>query len=195
MVFHDASLERLTEATGVVAETSAADLGKLALKGSEDRILRLTELLELVAGRAPLLLEVKSDWSGRGKFETRIAARLRAYDGPVAVMSFDPRSVGAFARLAPALPRGLTSGTFAAQDWPQFNWRQRWLLRNLTALFAADAQFVAYDIRALPATAPAFARTLFGRPLLAWTVSTDAERRKAARWADAMIFEGFRPER
>lgn len=194
MVFHDAILERLTDATGEVAQTKAGELTQLTLKGSSDHILRLTELLELVGGRVPLLLEVKSDWSGRGKFETRIAARLRGYSGPVAVMSFDPRSVGAFAKLAPTLPRGLTASACAARDWPEFTWRQRWLLRNLTALSAAEAQFVAYDIRALPAAAPMLARTLFGRPLLTWTVRSDAERRKAARWADAMIFEGFRPE-
>jgi len=58
---------------------------------------------------------------------------------------------------------------------------------------AARAQFVAYGVDDLPALAPLFARAVLRLPLLTWAVCTEAERRTAARWADQIIFEGFRP--
>jgi glycerophosphoryl diester phosphodiesterase len=62
----------------------------------------------------------------------------------------------------------------------------------LTGLVARP-QFVAYAVADLPALAPLFARRVLGLPLLAWTVRTEAERQRAMRWADQIIFEGFRP--
>ena len=66
-------------------------------------------------------------------------------------------------------------------------------MRNLLTSAIARPHFIAYDIRALPALAPLVAHTLFGLPLLTWTVRTKEERDRALRYADAMIFEGITP--
>jgi len=194
VVFHDATLDRLTSETGPVATREAEALSRIPLRNSTDCILSLPALLALVNGHVPLVLEVKSTWARDGKFEANIAKMLASYKGPVAVMSFDPYSVAAFRQVAPLLPRGLVAERFDDQrDWPQLTVWQRLAMRNLLTSAIARPHFIAYDIRALPALAPLIAWGLFGLPLIAWTVRTIEERERALRYADAMIFEGIVP--
>ena len=122
MVFHDYTLDRLAEATGPIATRTAAELGQLRLKGNDEGIPTLSEVLELVDGRVPLLIEVK-DQDGQmgpnvGPLETAIAADLAGYGGPVALMSFNPNSVAALAELLPETARGLTTCSWRAEHWP-----------------------------------------------------------------------------
>src|SRR6185437_792268 len=93
VVFHDAMLDRLTGQTGPVAALSADALSRIPLRHSQDCIMSFADLLALVNGFVPLVLEVKSTWAGDGKFEANIAHMLASYPGPVAVMSFDPNSL------------------------------------------------------------------------------------------------------
>jgi glycerophosphoryl diester phosphodiesterase len=194
VVFHDRTLDRLTHETGAVMEKSAAELCTIPLRHSGDRILSLPDLLALVHGRVPLLLEVKSTWGDEHRYEANIAEELAAYTGPVAVMSFDPHCVAAFRTCAPSLPRGLVAERFEdLHHWSQLTAMQRFAMRHLLTFAIARPHFIAYDIRALPALAPAIARRVFGLLLLTWTVRNEAERARALRHADAMIFEGVVP--
>jgi glycerophosphoryl diester phosphodiesterase len=194
IVFHDATLDRLTAETGPVAARDAGALSKIPLRNSADCILSLPALLTLVNGHVPLILEVKSNWMRDGKFEANIAKMLEPYPGPVAVMSFDPYSMAAFREVAPHLPRGLVSERFDDDKyWSHLSAWQRLAMRNLLTSAIARPNFIAYDIRALPALAPLVARFLFGLPLITWTVRTKEERERALRYADAMIFEGIAP--
>jgi len=194
IVFHDATLDRLTAETGPVAAYDVAALARIPIRGSKDSILSLQALLELVNGYVPLVLEVKSTWSRDGKFEANIARMLASYKGPAAVMSSDPYSLKAFREAAPLLPRGLVADRFDDErHWSQLSLWQRFAMRNLLTAAIAWPNFIAYDIAALPALAPLVARFAFGLPLLTWTVRTPEERYRALRYADAMIFEGIRP--
>jgi glycerophosphoryl diester phosphodiesterase len=193
VVFHDATLDRLTAETGPVAVRDVETLRTISLKGSSDHILSLPDLLERVGGYVPLVLEVKSTWARDGKFEANIARALKPYAGPVAVMSFDPYAIDAFREAAPNLARGLVASRFDQEDWPDLMPLQRFAMRHLLTSAFARPHFIAYDIAALPAFAPLIARLLFGLPLLTWTVRTADERQRALRYADAMIFEGIEP--
>jgi glycerophosphoryl diester phosphodiesterase len=194
IVFHDATLDRLTAETGPVAARDAEVLAKIPLRDSEDCILSFPDLLALVNGHVPLILEVKSTWARDGKFEANIAKMLKHYPGPVAVMSFDPHCVAAFRETAPNLPRGLIAERFDDPDcWPQLSVWRRLAMRNLLSSAIARPHFIAYDIKALPALAPLVARFVFGLPLLTWTVRSPEQRERALRYADAMIFEGIVP--
>lgn len=194
MVFHDSSVDRLTRGNGDVATLNAAKLKKIPFRATSDRMQTLPELLAQVAGQVPLVIEIKGDWNKHGLLESRIAKSLEDYDGQVAVMSFDPRSVAAFAAAAPGIPRGLVADRFDdVHGWPGLTLWQRFQMRHLISALIVRPDFIAYDIRALPALAPLITRHLCRWPLLTWTVRTEAERLRAARWADAMIFEGFSP--
>jgi len=194
IVFHDATLDRLTAETGPVAARSVDALAQIPLRNSGDYILSLPALLTLVNGHVPLILEIKSTWTRDGAFERNIAKLLEPYPGPVAVMSFDPHCLAAFRDAAPDLPRGLVADRFDDPNhWSELSFWQRFARRNLLTAAIARPNFIAYDIVALPAVAPLIARFLFGLPLLTWTVRTKEQRERALRYADAMIFEGIAP--
>ncbi len=193
VVFHDAALERLTGEVGPVAARTADQLAKIPLKGTRERIPTLRALLDLVAGRTPLIIEVKTDWSGMPEFCARIVDLLKDYPGPVAVMSFDPKAIQAFRRIAIFLPRGVVAE--ASNQWapPATDAAQRLRLRHLLHFPQSRPHFIAYRVDDLPQLGPLVARRVFGLPLLAWTVHDETQRAQAQRWADQIIFEGFRP--
>lgn len=195
MVFHDDELDRLTEAaTGPVRVRTRAELQAMTLRDTTDHIPTLTELLGVIAGRVPLIAELKSDWSGDRRLEARAAAVLASYSGPVAVMSFDPNSMRAMKRLAPRLPRGLTADAFRhGPDWGQLSPLRRFALRHLFASVDVSPAFVSYGIHDLPAPAPILLRRL-GIALICWTIRTPADLAKARRYTDQITFEGFDPD-
>lgn len=193
VVFHDETLDRLTESAGRVVEQTTPALKDIAFKDCSDRIQTLDELLDLVAGRVTLVLEIKSLWNNIGALERRVADVVSGYSGPLAVMSFDPRSVAAMRAFQPDLVRGMVSEHFpATQEWSRLTGLQRFRLRHLLPAFRCRPHFINYHVKALPAAAPAVARAA-GLPLLTWTVRTQEDRAIAEKWADGMVFEGFRP--
>lgn len=194
VVFHDDTLDRLTETTGRVERLNLSAIRAARLRDSNDRIPTLDELLEEVAGRVPLVIELKSRWNGDRRLEREVATTLADYSGPVAVMSFDPASMRAMRYLLPHLPRGLVADRFDTADWAAIPAYYRLALRHLLAASYVLPQFIAYGVHALPANAPLLIRHVFGLPLLTWTVRTADDRALAERWANQMIFEGFDPE-
>ena len=194
MVFHDDALDRLTEHAGRLAALTAAELKKVRFKQTSDRMLTLGDLCDLVAGRAALVLELKSRFDGNRRLAERVAQVVANYRGAVAAMSFDPAMVETLRHAVPGLARGIVAERhYAHHEWDRMPKAQKRRLACLLYAPRTRPQFVAYCIRDLPALAPFLARTLFGLPLLAWTVRTETERARAARWADQVIFEGWRP--
>ncbi|MCW2307263.1 glycerophosphodiester phosphodiesterase family protein [Rhodobium gokarnense] len=197
MVFHDDTLDRLTEGRGPVGALTAAELSSIPLMdGGGDTIPTLKAFLDLVGGRVPLVLEMKSDMRRGAAIAGPVADVLAGYDGPVAVMSFDPEIVAAFKTLAPHLPRGITACATSPRDpeWRLLTLMERFALRHLLHAPRTRLDFIAYDIDALPAPAVSLMHRLFGTPVLTWTVRTTDQRRRAARHADQIIFEGFDPD-
>jgi glycerophosphoryl diester phosphodiesterase len=195
MVHHDDELGRLTEGSGALVAKTAAELKAVSFRNTPERMMTLADLCALVAGRVPLVIEVKSHFDGDRKLVTRMAEVLKSYDGPAAGMSFDPDQVMALRELIPQRPRGIVAERYyIAEEWPDAAPAQRREMTHLSHFFRTQPDFVAYWVDELPSPAPWIARNIFGRPLLTWTVRTPAQRARAARHADQMIFEGFLPE-
>lgn len=180
LVIHDYELDRLTEGVGPVCGMVAAELEKIRLRGGAETIPTLRQVLKLIAGRAPLLIEVKSPGRRVDALSGAVLGALSGYIGPVAVMSFNPEIGRWFARNAPEVLRGLVV-TEAGRRW-----RGR-LTRHL-ALWRSKADFLAYDVRDLPSRF-ASAQRARGLPVLTWTCRSDADRARAALHADQIIYE------
>lgn len=194
MVHHDDALGRLTEGNARLADMSAAQIKSVRFKSSDAHILTLGELCDLVAGRTIVLLEIKSRFDGDTRIVKRAADVLKAYSGPIAVMSFDPYYVETVRHIAPSLLRGIVAERhYAHSEWSRLPASARFSMTWFLHSPRSKPQFLAYGVRDLPALVPFVARTALGLPLLTWTVRTDDDRRTAARWADQIIFEGWRP--
>ena len=179
MVFHDWDLDRLTGESGLVRARTSQQLAALRLLGSEDGIWGLSDLLAEVAGRVPLLIEIKS--RREVPYEPLCRAvrdALGGYRGSVAAMSFDPRTVRWFALQAPAVVRGLVVSEEHATS-----------MQRHYALSRARPDFLACDIRDLPSRF-ATAQRARGLPILTWTVKDHALLARALKYADAPIAEG-----
>jgi glycerophosphoryl diester phosphodiesterase len=138
---------------------------------------------------------VKSHFDGDRRLVARMAQVLSSYSGPVVGMSFDPDQVLALREALPKLPRGIVAQrSYDDEYWAELSATQRAGMLHLRHAFRTEPHFIAFWIDHLPAPAPWVARNIFGCPLLAWTVRTPEQRARAARHADQMIFEGFRPE-
>jgi glycerophosphoryl diester phosphodiesterase len=195
MVHHDDALGRLTEGSGALLGKTSAELKQVAFKDTPEKMMSLGDLCALVAGRVPLVIEVKSHFDGDRKLVARMAEVLASYDGPAVGMSFDPDQVMALRELLPTRPRGIIAEQeYTAADWPDATPVQRRGMLHLRHAFRTRPHFVAWWVDELPAAAPWIARNIFGCPLLTWTVHTPEQRAIAARHADQMIFEGFSPE-
>jgi glycerophosphoryl diester phosphodiesterase len=194
MVYHDDALGRLTEGQAALATMSAAAIQQVRFKATADRILTLAELCGLVAGRVPLLLELKSRFDGDLRLAPRLGAVLAGYAGPVATMSFDPAPIEAVRRAAPHLARGMVMQRhYPGHEWDPLTAWERARLAFLLHAWRTRPNFIAYSLTDLPALVPSIARNLFRLPLLTWTVRSQDDRRRAARLADQIIFEGLRP--
>jgi glycerophosphoryl diester phosphodiesterase len=194
MVHHDEALGRLTEGDARLDTMTAADLKRVAYKTTADRMITLGELCDLVAGRVTLVIELKSRFDGDVRLVARAAEVLSGYAGPAAVMSFDPAQIADLRRLAPGRTRGMVAESrYRHGEWSGLPAATRRAMTYFQHTRRTSPQFIAYSVRDLPATIPTVARRLFGLPILTWTVRSADDRRKAERYADQMIFEGFRP--
>lgn len=196
MVFHDYDLARLTGQPGPVTQQTTEALQNTVLSGSRDTIPTLTEVLQLVAGQVPLLIEIK-DQDGAlgpavGELEQAVATALRGYVGAVAVMSFNPHSIDAFSCHAPDVPVGLTTCAFDAESWGLIPAQRRAELAGIPDFDRLKCCFVSHDHRDLTSTAVQALKTR-GAPILSWTIRSTAEETAARTIADNITFEGYAP--
>jgi glycerophosphoryl diester phosphodiesterase len=194
MVHHDAALGRLADGNGALRDLTAARLKQVPFKATAERMMALGDLCDLVASRVTLMLELKSRFDRDVRVAARTAAVLAAYGGPVGIGSFDPALICELRRIAPHLARGI----IAERRYDHPEWRHLGAARKLELAFLMHGwqsrpDFIAYRVGDLTAVAPRLARHMFGLPLLTWTVRSDEDRTIAARFADQIIFEGFRP--
>jgi glycerophosphoryl diester phosphodiesterase len=194
VVFHDHTLERLTDQHGPVRARTAAELTGLAVAGTADRIPTLQAFLERVNGRVPVIVEIKSRFDGDLGLTNRTVEVVARYGGPVALKSFDPAVVGALRGIAPDLPRGIVAqARYEGGEWRTLSDELRHSMANLLHLPHTKPDFVSWRVGDLPLAAPFLCRHLGNIPVMTWTVRTEEDRRRAAEHADQIVFEGFVP--
>lgn len=160
-----------------------------------NRLLTLGETLALVAGRVPLLVELKFDGvPPEAGFLEAVALELDRYRGPAAIMSFEPGPLRALAAMIPEVPRGIVSQRFDLRDAISADGETAQSLRKSRAdvldFAAVGASFVAYAIGDLPHAPITSLRDRQGIPVFAWTVRTKTELDHCRHHADAPICEG-----
>lgn len=193
MVFHDYALDRLTSAKGPVRLCSADTLAKIPLKGSDEGIPDLIEVLDIVAGQVPLLIELKDQDGAMGNnigaLERATADVLRGYTGLIGLMSFNPNSVGMMADLMPNVPRGIVTSAYDADDWP-LPQTVCDHLRGIPDFDRTRASFISHEVddvtrqRVLDLKAN-------GADVLCWTVRSASQEAQAREVVQNITFEGY----
>lgn len=193
VVFHDETLDRLTGRAGHIQDLSAAEVGALRLAGTQEAPPLFAEFLDLVAGRVPVICEVKSRFDGDVRLARRAAAVAAAYPGPLAFKSFDPDMIACLRADACPRPLGIVSeALFDDPDYDAISPERRRELVHFLHFPATRPDFLSFHVGDLPHAVPFLLRTALHRPVMAWTVRTPEQRDVAGRWADQIVFEGFR---
>jgi glycerophosphoryl diester phosphodiesterase len=196
VVFHDDHLERLTTGAGDVSHETVKALAALSFRGGEGRIEPLADILGLVAGRTPLVVEIKSRFAGDMRLADRVIELVSDYAGPLLLKSFDPRIIIRLRERAPELTRGIVSMRDYGDD-PETAHLSHEEMRSMTDLlhFAeTEPDFISWYVEDLPCAQTFFSRAMLGRPVMTWTVRTPTQAALARAHADQMVFEGFLPE-
>lgn len=195
MVFHDEALERLTGQPGLIRDRSAIDLARVALLHGSDTVPTLAQMLTLVAGRVPLLIEIKDQQGEMGQtdglLEEATAKALAGYKGPLALMSFNPHSVARMAALMPDTPRGLVTSAYDPEDWAPLPGPVCAHLREIPDYDTAGCSFISHEARDLARPRVAELRAQ-GAAILCWTIRTPGQEAQARKIAQNITFEGYR---
>jgi glycerophosphoryl diester phosphodiesterase len=196
IVFHDETLDRLTDATGPLSSLSAAEIAKLGIKGSGEPPPTFTAFLETVAGRTPIICELKSRFDGDWRIADRAAALAATYDGPLAFKSFDP-DLAAYLRLRRPHARPgpcpiglLAQGSYDDPYWDFLSAEQKRDWTDFDHYDRARPDFLSFNVDDLPHKIPFLVKEFTDAPIMVWTVKTAEQREAAHKWADQIVFDG-----
>jgi glycerophosphoryl diester phosphodiesterase len=135
--------------TAISPTAAPPHLAGCGLQGTDEPIPTLAEMLREVAGKVPLLIEIKDPTLASGpdvgKLPQRVAEVLAGYQGPVAVMSFNPHVIAAFHKAAPDIAVGLTTCAYEAGEWPMLDDARRAHLAAIADFDAVGASFISHD--------------------------------------------------
>lgn len=183
IVFHDENLHRLTGQTGNIQDLTAAEACALTVGTTQDHVPSLRQMLDLVAGRVPLIIELKGIEGQDDGLVAAVAKELKDYQGDVAIMSFDHHLIRRFRSDAPGIAAGLTAEGLTVAD-----------MEAHFAMLAHDVDFVSYNVHHLPNPFITFFRDVLHRPVITWTVRNTEQQALSELHAGQITFEGFIPD-
>jgi glycerophosphoryl diester phosphodiesterase len=196
-VFHDQTLDRLTDASGPFAAMSAAEIVKIRIKGADEPPPTLAAFLKAVGGRTPVICELKSRFDGDWGVADRVAALAAAYDGPLAFKSFD-HDLAAYLKLRrPGMRSGrscpvglLAQASYDDPEWASLSAEQKRDWADFDHFDHVRPDFLSWNVDNLPHKIPFLVKELLGAPVMAWTVRNARQREAARKWADQIVFDG-----
>lgn len=186
-VFHDDNLERMTGYPKDIEECTYEEIKALKLLGTAETIPLFSELLSVVDGRVPLMIELKNKGTV-GILEKAVYELLKTYSGEFVVQSFNPYSMGWFHKNAPEIIRGQLSGSYKDE---KMGFYKKFLLRNMLLNKVSKPHFINYELAYLSCYAVKRKRNI---PILGWTARSKVDYQKAKQQCDNVVFEGFNPK-
>jgi len=194
VVFHDETLDRLTGVNARLCDLTSREIAEIRFRDGDGKIPLFSDFLATVAGRVPLLVEIKSRFDGDMRLAARVAALSASYSGALALQSFDPAVLMQLRSAGTDRPLGLIAqARYDDPEWRKLSAEERLALAVLAHYGQTRPDFLAWHVADLPHAAATLWREALGRPLLTWTVRDADEGKRATRFADQIIFEGFLP--
>lgn len=182
VVFHDDDLQRLAGREGRISDLTLAEATALHVGGTDERIPTLRQMLDLVDGRVPLVIELKGIEGRDDGLVAAVARELAGYRGEAAIMSFDHHLIRRFASDAPGIPGGLTAEGTRTQDFEAH-----------FSMLAHGISFVSYNLHHLPNPFVTFVREKLHMPVISWTVRDREMQKHSELNVEQITFEGFDP--
>ena len=192
MVFHDDDVDRVLDGKGAVKDFTVTQLKRMAYRQGKDKIQTLGELLEQVAGRTTLVIEIKSLWDDDCTLTDRAVDVLGHYKGPFALMSFDPALIARVADISPEIVRGITADRVDDDYYSFMPAAKRIAMREFSHLPETRPHFISFDFTQLPFD-PVTAFSKAGNPILTWSIRSEEQAAKARLFSDQVTFENFIP--
>ena len=190
-VIHDTDLKRTTGAEGKITDLTTEDLKDYRLGGTEETIPTFRQVLELFAGKAPLIVELKADSNIEALVDTAVKA-MEGYEGAFCMESFDPRCIRVLRKKYPHIIRGqLTENFFASGG--SLPAALKWVMKNQAGNIWTLPDFVAYKFCDRETLSNTLVRKFWGVQGVSWTLKTQTEYDTAVAEGWIPIFEGFRP--
>lgn len=188
VVFHDTTLQRVTGQDGYLKNIpTEKDLYKYTLEGTKEHIPTFKEVLKVIDGTVPLLIEIKN--TGKvGELENKVIDMLKGYKGEFAIQSFNPYVLSYFKAHAPEILRGQLACYFKGE---KLSFIKKYLLKRLSLNRMAEPHFISYDVKNLPNRYVSKYKSL---PLIGWTVKSQEQYLDIVKHCDNIIFEDFIPK-
>ena len=185
VVFHDDNLKRMTGVDALIKDKTYNDIKNLKLVNTNEYIPLFSEVLALVNGKVPLIIELKYD-TKCGLLEDKVLEILKEYNGKYAIKSFNPLTVNYLRMKAPNVIRGQLSSDFKDD---KINILKKMFIRSMVYNFITKPDFISYDIRALPSKK--IKRLRKKKLIMAWTIRDEKSYINALDACDTFIMENI----
>lgn len=184
--FHDQDLMRMTGQKGYIYEKTASELKSIKLKGTNESIPTFDEVLAIVDGKVPLLIELKDQPTN--SYVDKVIERLKSYKGDFAIQSFNPLFIKRVKKLAPEFLRGILGTKTYSKGLPFI---KRQVIKNMLLNFVIKPDFISYSFEDLPLKK----RKIKNIPIISWTITSQKDYKRVKPYAKNIIFENFIPKK
>ena len=196
VVMHDESLKRTTGANANISGVTAQVLSQLTLEGTREKVPFLEDVLPLFEGKAPLLIEIKTENGNHEELTRKVTSLLKQYPSlDYMIESFDPRVLLWLKKHRPDIIRGQLAENFFRDEACGLNPVMRFLMTNMMGNFLTKPDFVAYKYEDRDDLAPGLCRKLWGPQFFWWVVPSQEDANPLLERGDMIIFEGFAAKR